>query len=162
MNVNTEPKGRKCFWSPQTILHEIQMKLAGACKDLNCLRSPKHVYTVKKKYIEGLCMWKTNTKRCGNTVRKGHVITYRGQWASKQETANNTEPTQVNCPVRTGYTAFWSLLQRFDYLSLSRSLFTTEAILVNGRTSRSVVQMWTPCLDCFIARCSLSGSRICS
>lgn len=79
-------------------------------------------------------------------------MTYRGQRASKQKTENNTEPKQVNRPVKTGYTVFWSLLQRLCCLSLSKRLFITGAVLVSGRPGMSAVQMRTPCLDCFTAR----------
>lgn len=64
---------------------------------------------------------------------------------------NNTEPKQVNHPVKVGCTAFWSALQLFCHLSLSKKLFTTGAFLASGRAGRSVGQTWTPPLDCFTA-----------
>lgn len=151
MSIQSQ-RGGNCFCSPQTIVHKIQTRLVGACRELNCLRGAEHGYPVEKKYVEGVCMWKTNTKRGGRSVRKGHNMTYRGQRASKQKTENNTEPKQVNRPVKTGYTVFWSLLQRLCCLSLSKRLFITGAVLVSGRPGRSAVQMRTPCLDCFTAR----------
>lgn len=52
-----------------------------------------------------------------------------------------------------GYTAFRSLLQWFCCVSLSKSLFTTGAVLASGRAGRSAVQTWIPPFECFTARC---------
>ena len=137
-------RGQNCLCSPQTIVRETQTRLAGACRELNCLRSTKHDYAVEKKYIEAVCMWKTNAKRCGSSVRKGHNMAELCaplQWASKQDRKNTTESKQVNSPLKIGYAVFWSPLQWFCCLSLTKSLFTTGAIVVSARATRSVVQM---------------------
>ena len=49
-------RGGNCSCSPQMNVHEVQTRLAGACRELNCLRGAKRDYTVDKKYIEEVCI----------------------------------------------------------------------------------------------------------